>query len=87
MITASEAQERLIQKASTDSGFRSRLLENPRSTIEEEFGVILPETFTIRVHEQSATEAHLVLPPDSRLSEADLELISGGGCGACVYNL
>ena len=87
MITASEAGERLIQKASNDSEFRSRLLENPRSTVEAEFGVTLPENFTIRVHEQSATEAHLVLPPDAKLSEEDLKLISGGGCGACVYNL
>ena len=83
MLTASEAERLLIEKASNDSEFRTRLLDNPRNTIEEEFGVTLPEGFSVRVHEQSATETHLVLPPDPRLSIDDLQLVAGGGAG-CV---
>ena len=84
MLTASEAEKALIEKASSDSEFRTRLLDNPRNTIEEEFGVTLPEGFSIKVHEQSSTETHLVLPPDPRLSIDDLNLVSGGGGAACA---
>lgn len=81
MISVSEARERLIQKASTDSAFRTRLVGDPRKTVEEEFGITLPEGFSLNVHEQSSTEAHVVLPPNSKLGEEDLRLVAGaGGC-------
>ena len=87
MLAASEAEKLLIEKATNDGEFRARLLENPRSAIEEVFGVNLPEGLSVKVHEQSDSEVHLVLPPDPRLSEKDLELISGGsGCaGECAW--
>ncbi len=79
MIPISEARERLTEKASTDNEFRSRLLNDPQKTVEEEFGVTVPEGFAIKVHEQSTTEAHLVLPPDPKLGESDLHLVAGSG--------
>lgn len=79
MISVSEARERLIEKASTDDAFRARLVGDPRKTVEEEFGVTLPEGFSIDVHEQSSTKAHLVLPPTPKLDEKDLSLVAGGG--------
>ena len=33
---------------------------------------------SIEVHEESGTTAHLVLPPDSKLSQHDLDKVSGG---------
>ena len=87
MLTAGEAEKLLIEKATNDGEFRTRLLENPRGAIEEVFGVNLPEGLSVRVHEQSDTEVHLVLPPNPRLSEKDLELIAGGGgcAGNCAW--
>ncbi|MCY4051193.1 MAG: NHLP leader peptide family RiPP precursor [Gammaproteobacteria bacterium] len=79
MINSDEARVRLIEKAGTDSDFRKSLLENPTKVVEDEFGVNLPEGFSIKVHEQSASEAHLVLPPSSRLENEDLRSIAGGG--------
>ncbi len=79
MISVSEARERLIEKASTDDAFRTRLVNDPGKTVEEEFGVTLPDGFSIKVHEQSSTEAHLVLPPAAKLEEKDLSLVAGGG--------
>ena len=87
MLTANEAEKQLTEKAQNNSEFRTRLLDSPRKTIEEEFGVTLREGFSIQVHEQSPTETHLVPPPDPRLSIEDLKLVSsGGGCsGACAW--
>lgn len=81
MVTASEATERLIEKASNDSTFRDQLIADPGKTVEEEFGITLPDGFSIEVHEQSAKAAHLVLPPSGRLGEEDLAAVAGaGGC-------
>ncbi len=79
MIPVNEARERLVEKALTDNVFRTRLLDDPKKTVEEEFGVTLPEGFSLYVHEQNSTEAHLVLPPDPKLGEEDLRLVAGGG--------
>jgi len=43
-----------------------------------ELGVKLPEGFDVEVHEEDGTKAHIVLPPSSRLSEADLRTAAGG---------
>ena len=37
----------------------------------------LPESFRVEVHEEGAGTAHIVLPPDSRLGEADLQVATG----------
>ncbi len=79
MISSNEARERLVEKAATDNEFRQLLLKDPTKAVEGEFGVTLPEGFSIKVHEQSATEAHLILPPASRLEDEDLRSVAGGG--------
>ncbi|WP_420604418.1 hypothetical protein [Methylobacterium sp.] len=61
------ATERLLSRAGEDSGFRSRLLANPRDAIEREFGVILAEGHEVHVHEETDTSTHVVLPPRSKL--------------------
>ena len=38
----------------------------------------MPASLSIGVHEESGTTAHLVLPPDSKLSDGDLQAVSGG---------
>ena len=87
MITASQMRERLIEKATNDGAFRKRLVDDPRTTVEQEFGVSFPDDFSVTVHEESSTEAHLVLPPDGRLGEADLRgVAAAGGCaGDCLW--
>ena len=83
MITASQIREQLIEKATDNEEFRTRLLDDPQATVEDEFGITFPEGFSVEVHEESATEAHLVLPPVAKLTEADLQGVAGGGAG-CV---
>ena len=81
MMTAAEMRERLIGKATRDDEFRARLVADPKGAIETEWGVKLPDAFTLRVHEESADTSHLVLPPPAGLSEAQLNQATGGGPG------
>ncbi|MDE0523211.1 MAG: NHLP leader peptide family RiPP precursor [Boseongicola sp.] len=79
MKTAVEMEDMIKVRADEDEAFRGRLLEDPREAIKEATGLTVPEGFSINVHEESATEFHLVLPPaGSRLSDEELRGAAGG---------
>ena len=78
MKSLNEVRMYLTDKATEDADFRARLLSDPKGTVEEDLGVSIPANLSIEVHEDGGAAAHLVLPPDSRLSEADLQMVSGG---------
>lgn len=61
----------LISKAMEDTGFRARLLGNPKKTIEQELGSTIADGHAIHVHEDSDDTTHLVLPPPGKLSEEE----------------
>jgi hypothetical protein len=44
-----QAQQQVIDRANTDPGFRKRLIEDPSAALQEQIGVPLPPTVTIRV--------------------------------------
>ena len=71
MKKAIEATDVLMSKAAEDIDFRERLLAKPKETIEKEFSVTLPADHKIHVHEETYTATHVVLPPRSKLSEAE----------------
>ena len=73
-----DAAEFLVSRAGEDGEFRERLLAKPRETIEREFGVTLPEDHEIQVHEETHDATHVVLPPKSKLSEAEREAARTG---------
>lgn len=72
------ATEFLVSKAGSDGGFRKRLLAKPRETIEREFGVKLAAGHEVRVHEDTGAVTHVVLPPESRLSDEEREAARTG---------
>ena len=78
MTTATELKTQILTKAAADGDFRTRLLTDPRAAISAETGVTVPEGFNVVVHEDSATTAHLVLPPSPELTEVELEMVAGG---------
>ena len=78
METISEMRRRIVGKATTDADFRARLVSDPKGTVGQELGVTIPESMSIEVHEESATSAHLVLPPTADLGKEDLEAAFGG---------
>ena len=86
--TSEELRADIHQRAQDDADFRSRLLADPGATIESDYGLALPEGFSLEVHEESAMSYHLVLPPGEELSQAELETIAAGhpghtGIGPC----
>ncbi len=78
MTTATELKARILNKAEEDGDFRARLVADPRAAISAETGTTIPDGFDVAVHEDSATTAHLVLPPSPKLTEAELAVVAGG---------
>ena len=79
MTTATEMRERILSRAAEDGEFRSRLIADPKAAISDETGHTIPDGFDVAVHEDSATTAHLVLPLSPQLTDAELEMVAGGG--------
>ena len=78
METPDEMRMKIVGKATGDTDFRARLLSDPKEAIGQELGVTIPASLSVEVHEESGTTAHLVLPPGSKLSDGDLQAVSGG---------
>ena len=73
-----DLSDALVKRAGKDRHFRERLLRNPKDTIEREFGVTLPEDHGFHLHEETHAETHVVLPPRSKLSDAEREEARAG---------
>ncbi len=87
MKNPEEVRAYLINKAKDDEAFRSQLLADPKAAIKQEFNLTLPDAFTVQVHEDSATSAHIVLPPTQSLDASAMRGVSGGwGDDDCMYN-
>ena len=84
MKTHDQMRAELIGKAVEDEDFRAQLVADPKAAIQDVFGLTVPDSMSITVHEDSATTAHLVLPPAAKLNDADLEAVAGGHA---KYNL
>ena len=78
MTTATELKGQILSKAAEDSDFHAALITNPKAAIAAETEADIPDSFNVAVHEDSATTAHLVLPPSPQLTEAELAQVSGG---------
>ena len=78
MTRATEVRAQMLSKVAEGGDFRSRLIANPRVVISAVTGVTIPNGFNVVVLEDSANTVHLVLPPSSGLTEAELEIVSGG---------
>ena len=76
--TLGEMRDSLIERATTDTEFRSLLLADPKAAVKEELGFDVPPSFAIEVHEQKRDAVHLVIPPADALDDAELQHVSGG---------
>ena len=86
MNTREDMQQKLVVKSEEDTDFRARLLADPHSALKEVFGVELPESFNVVIHEEDARTAHLVLPASEELSDIELQQATGGDFGkACDW--
>lgn len=73
-----EFRNHLVTKSAEDEDFRSRLLADPKPVVEKELGMSIPDGFSLNVHEENSTTAHLVIPPSPALTESDMQGVSGG---------
>ncbi|MBD2287754.1 NHLP leader peptide family natural product precursor [Microcystis wesenbergii FACHB-1317] len=76
----------IVARAWRDAAFKQQLLGNPK-TVLTEAGMSVPEDVELQVVQDTPTLRHLVLPVaptggSSTLSEAALDLVSGGGSTA-----
>ena len=83
MQRAEEMRRHLTEKACEDAEFRQRLVADPKGAIAEEFGVEVPDSFEIQVHESNMSTLHLALPAGPELDEEQLETIAAGLC-CCI---
>ena len=79
MTTATEMRDRILDRAAEDGEFRASLIADPKAAVSAELGTTLPDAFDVVVHEDSATTAHLVLPPSPKLTDAELAAVAGAG--------
>ena len=78
MQSEAEIRAHIAMKAAEDDEFRERLIADPRAALEAETGIRMPDDYRLHVHEESATDAHLVLPPKPALSREKLQQVHGG---------
>ena len=78
MATATEMKDRILNRAAEDGDFRAHLIADPKAAISAETGTAIPDGSDVLAHEDSATAAHLVLPPSPELTETELEMATGG---------
>ena len=77
MQTAEQIRNEITARAAAEPDYRARLLSGPREAIEEVTGSAMPENFSVRIHEETFETFHLVLPQPTRLSDSQLESVSG----------
>ncbi|MCY4613718.1 MAG: NHLP leader peptide family RiPP precursor [Nitrospira sp.] len=80
MKTAEEIRSHLTEKAAADSDFRQQLVADPKGAINREFGITIPDSMDVRVHQSDMQTIHLALPPTENLTEEQLEAVAAGLC-------
>lgn len=80
MATRSELEQKVVELAWKDAGFKAQLLSDPRAALEQGADLRIPDGVTVKVLEESADTIYVVIPqnPDAELSEEELEAVAGG---------
>ena len=80
-LTETEVREYIAGRAAADAGFRKALMADPRGMVEAETGIRMPYNLDLKVHEESNSELHLVLPAALELTPQELAGVRGGWAG------
>ena len=81
--TRKDIETQIIAQAWKDDAYKQEILSNPKTVVEREFGVQLPDELNVHVMEENSTNLYFVLPArpnlsNAELSEDQLEAIAGG---------
>ncbi len=79
MVTAEDIRKKIVDRAGEDTDFRAEFVADPKAVISREFGVELPDSMRVHVHEIDMENAHIALPPLPELDEEQLERLAGAG--------
>lgn len=86
-MTREEFERQLVEKAQKDAAFRSKLISDPKGTLEAELqsvkaGIALPANLKVTVVEESADHIYLRLPASASTTMSEQELVAtAGGAG------
>ncbi len=83
MVTAEEIRQKIVDKAGEDTHFRAAFVADPKAVISREFGVEIPDSMRVHVHQIDMENAHIALPPVPELDEEQLENVAGGAAWYC----
>lgn len=78
---------KVIAKAWSDENFKQQLMQNPRGTLET-YGIKIQEKVQIKMHENTPSTFHIVIPtkPQGELTEEKLHSIAAGmSCQGGTY--
>jgi hypothetical protein len=80
--TRRDLEAKIVARAWGDEGFRDRLKADPRSAVDEETGIDLPESIEIEVLEETPERAYLVIPANRAvISDEELDVAGGYDVG------
>ena len=86
--TRAEVEATIAERIAADPDFSDALLADPRAVLSDLVVFDIPVTVQFVLHEESLTQIHLTVPSSEALTDADLELVAGGGwsapCGTCA---
>ena len=89
--TRADVESMVAERCWAEPSYRDALVADPRGVLGELIGMESPEAVQVVLHEESLTQIHLTIPAEDMLSDADLELVTGGiawgdigACGVCA---
>ena len=80
-VTEAAVRQYIAGRAAADADFRKALVADPRGTVEAEIGIQMPSGLELKIHEETNSELHLVLPAPLELTPHELAGVSGGWPG------
>ena len=76
--TRDDVEAMIAERIAADPAFRAALEADPRGVLGDLVGMTIPDAVEVVLHEDSLTQIHLTIPASDSLSDADLDLVSGG---------
>lgn len=86
IATREQIEQRMVERAVADDGFRAELIADPRAAIAKELGVDPGGLTEIEVLEETPEKIFLVLPVhDGAISDEELGAVAGGFCAPAPW--